>query len=571
MDKITRAQVAQAEARLQQYKRGKANLEQRIVQNQQWYKMRHTQTGKAGEEQPASAWLFNSLANKHADAMDNYPAPAVLPRSPEDEQTAQVLSAILPAILEENDYEQVYARKWWAKLKHGTGAEGVFWDPDKDGGLGDIRICAVDILNLFWEPGVQDIQESPHLYHVTLENNEALLDKYPQLEGKLGQRDNLLTRYLYDDTVDTSKKTVVTDWYYKTRGRLHYCRFAAGEVLYATENDPDLAERGLYDHGMYPFLLDVLFEDEGTPAGFGYLDIMKPAQSYIDRLDGVLLKTALMAGKKRFFIRTDGSVNEQEFADWSKDFVHVFGGGLGEDSIREIRVAPPAEAYIAALQRKVDELKEVSGNRDFSQGGTMGGVTAASAIAALQEAGSKLSRDMLKGSYVTFCRMGRMILELVRQFYWAPRQFRVTDANGARGFTEYVPAMLATPENMPTKLFDISVRAQKHSPFARISQNELAREFYQMGFFDPANAKAALACIDMMDFEGKAAVMERIRRGFIEAQGFHEARGFAETPDLTDASGFAEVQVRGVPGGHGSAKDALLRAVMEGAKMRRGE
>ena len=304
----------------------------------------------------------------------------------------------------------------------------------------------------------------------------------------------------------------------------------------------------------------MLFEDEGTPAGFGYLDLMKSAQSYIDRLDGALLKGALMAGKKRFFIRTDGSVNEEEFADWDRDFVHVFGGGLGEDSIREIQVAPPGEAYLAALSRKVEELKEVSGNRDFTQGGTTGGVTAASAIAALQEAGSKLSRDMLKGSYDAFCRLNTMVIELIRQFYREPRCFRILGGNGEAAFSDFSADMLhpgwqAGAEVMERRAaFDISVRAQKSSPFARISQNELAKEFYQMGFFQPENAQAALACMDMMDFEGKAAVMEKIRRtaGMQDGAGEHVV-----------GEGLGAALAGGLPGG---AMNASLAALTEGGR-----
>ena len=175
MEQIGREEIARAEQILRRYKQGKSNLENRIVKNQQWYKLRHwgqaELPGKAGEEQPASAWLFNSLANKHADAMDNYPAPAILPRERSDAAAAEALSSILPTILEQNGYEQVYSQKWWAKLKHGTGVEGVFWNPDKLDGLGDIEIRAIDLLSLFWEPGVQDIQQSPHLFYVQLERN----------------------------------------------------------------------------------------------------------------------------------------------------------------------------------------------------------------------------------------------------------------------------------------------------------------------------------------------------------------------------------------------------------------
>ena len=93
-----------------------------------------------GKPQPSSGWLFNCIANKHADAMDNYPDPNVLPRAADDEQTAQVLSSVLPVVLEQADYEQVYSDTWWRKLKQGTGVKGVFWDPGQRGGVGDITV-----------------------------------------------------------------------------------------------------------------------------------------------------------------------------------------------------------------------------------------------------------------------------------------------------------------------------------------------------------------------------------------------------------------------------------------------
>ena len=106
-------EVARAEQILQKYKVGKAALDQRLVDNELWFRMGHWKNYQnpmmEGKPQPSSGWLFNSIANKHADAMDNYPAPNVLPRAPDDEQTARVLSSVLPVVLEQADYEQVYS------------------------------------------------------------------------------------------------------------------------------------------------------------------------------------------------------------------------------------------------------------------------------------------------------------------------------------------------------------------------------------------------------------------------------------------------------------------------------
>lgn len=131
-------------------------------------------------------------------------------------------------------------------------------------------------------------------------------------------------------------------------------------MIFASENLPEYEETGFYAHGEYPFILDPLFPVEGSPAGFGYIDVLKDCQSYIDRLNQALLKNALLAGKKRFFIRQDGAVSEQEFANWQNDFVHV-AGNLSEDCIREITVQPLSGLYTTLLDEKINEMKETSG------------------------------------------------------------------------------------------------------------------------------------------------------------------------------------------------------------------
>lgn len=522
-------EVRQAAQVLQKYKEGKANLEQRIIGNEQWYKLLHwgqlRKEGKVGggDVEPASAWLFNSIANKHADAMDSYPKPNVLPREEGDREDAKMLSSVLPVILERNGFEQVYSDVWWYKLKSGTGVYGVFWNPRLENGLGDIDIRKLDLLNLFWEPGISDIQKSRNLFSVELLDNKVLESRYPMLKGKLGGDAIDVARYIYDDAVDTADKTVVVDWYYKNedesgKALLHYVKFAGDTVLFASENEPEYRERGFYDHGEYPVVFDTLFLEEGTPAGFGYIDIMRDAQGYIDRLGGAILKNSLVGAKPRFFIKDTASINEEEFADTAKDFVHV-AGQLSEENLRQITVEPVSSAALNVLQMKIDELKETSGNRDFSQGSTASGVTAASAIAALQEAGSKLSRDMNKSGYRAFQKINYLCIELIRQFYDEPRSFRITGTQGAEEFTLFdnrrlrptrQEGIFGVDTGYRRPVFDIVVTSQKASPFNTIAQNELAKEMFSMGFFNPELSDQALCAVDLMDFEGKEMVRQKI-------------------------------------------------------------
>ena len=521
---IGREQIHAANLTLQKYKEGKANLERRIIDNEQWYKMRHWECmrDKTQEVEPTSGWLFNAIANKHADAMDNFPSPNILPREEGDRAEALMLTSIVPVILDQAEFEQVYSDVWYYKLKSGTGVYGVFWDKSKLNGLGDVSIRKIDLINLYWESGITDIQKSRNVFHVELADNDLLIQTYPQLNGKLGGSTMDISKYVYDDTVDTNNKSVVVDWYYKksVNGRvvLHYCKYVNDEVLFATENEPAFAERGWYDHGEYPFVFDVLYPVEGTPAGFGYIDIGKSAQEYIDRGNQAIMKNMLANAKPRHFVRSDGSVNEEEYADTTKDFIHV-DGNLGQDSILPVQGKPLNDIYVQVINNKIDELKEVTGNRDISTGGTASGVTAASAIAAMQEAGSKLSRDNNKSSFRAFRKLCLMVIELIRQFYDLPRCFRIMGEYGTQKFVQYSnEGLLPQAQGVEMgvdmgyrlPIFDIEVSAQKQSPYSKMSQNELALQFYSAGFFNPQMADQALACIDMMDFDRKDFVTQKI-------------------------------------------------------------
>ena len=584
-DVIGTEEVAKAAQLLQQYKSGKAALDTRIVDNELWFRMRHWKNYNNNmmedKPTPASGWLFNSIANKHADAMDNYPEPNVLPRAADDEKTAKVLSKVLPVVLEQADYEQAYSDTWWRKLKQGTGVKGIFWDPTKRSGIGDIAIKSMDILMLYWEPGVMDIQESPNLFSLSLEDNDQLKAKWPQMDGHTGSTLEV-AKYIHDENISTADKSVVVDWYYKKarpegQPLLHYCKFCNGVVLYASENDPQYADRGFYDPGQDPFVVDPLFMEEDSPAGFGYIDVMKDTQTAIDEMNHAMDENIKLAAKPRFLLSDAAGVNEEELADWSKDIVHV-AGGIRDGILSPLQTAGLQGNCISYRDARVSELKEISGNRDVSQGGTTSGLTAASAIAALQEAGSKLSRDMLKSAYRAFAKECYLIIELMRQFYDEERVYRIT---GPTGQTEFVPfsgqALRPQPVGMVggvelgahEPVFDITVSAAKKSTFNRLSQNETAKECYQLGFFAPANADAALAALDMMDFEGIEKVRERVQQNGTLYQQLQQAMEQVQkmaglldqmTGSNMSAAAGAAAQAAGASGGGGGGTSEGLSA-----------
>ena len=519
---------------LQKYKAGKASIERRTIAAENWWKLRNQAEERKSIEglqgfQAVSGWLHNIIVSKHADAMETYPEPAILPREAGDRQEAGMLSRIIPVILEQNEFEKTYSDAMWQKLKTGTGVYKVWWDAEKLNGLGDIAIERVDLLNLFWEPGAADIQDSRYFFHTRLEDNEELEESYPQLKGRLKSSGFLANRFVYDDAVSTEGKSTVIDVYYKRRqdGRtvLHYCKYVGDVVLYATENEAVLARmegretegRGLYDHGLYPFVFDSLFPIEGSPCGYGFIDLCQNGQTQIDMMQTAFLKNTMVGSVPRYFQRVDGAINEEEFLDLNNPIIHV-NGNLGQDSLRTVDYRPLSGNYIDMRTSVINELRETSGNTETSVGLVSSGVTAASAIAALQEASGKGSRDATRSSYRVYGKIIGLCIELIRQFYQLPRQFRILGQMGTEQFVAYNNQGLQPQRQffgeieleMRLPVFDIKVVPQKSSSYTRLSQNELALQFYQLGFFSPGQADQALACMSIMEFEGKDQLMQQI-------------------------------------------------------------
>ncbi len=589
---ITSQVVVEAGRRLEKYRQGKLSVENRIISNEQWWKGRHWEETKKDNRQkpikdgnkiePKSAWLFNCIMSKYADYIDAYPEPNILPREATDEEEAKKLSSIIPVVLDQCGFEKTYSDEAWYKLKAGGGIYGIFWDSNKLNGLGDITISNIDILNLFWEPGVKDIQDSKEIFHTNLVDNETLLQMYPMLEGKLGSKQYYTAEYIYDDNIDTTEQSVVVDWYYKkiVNGKtiLHFCKFVNDVVLYATENDTrqkvetvdtpmtdevgeqlytknvdgveeyykesemteeellqggftpavetteqpiegtSMAERGLYDHGMYPFIVDNMFPVEGSIIGFSMIDICKSPQEDIDKIKQALLTNTLYAAAPRYFYRQDGQINKKQFMDPRNMLVEV-QGQIDPDNLVPIATQQLNGNYMQMLDMEINEMRETTGNTDVSQG-IPTGVTSGSAISALQEAAGKTSRSQNRNAYMAYKNVVNMVIELIRQFYDIPRQFRIIGENGERQFEEYDNQNLKTQslgvglsgeEQFRLPTFDIEVVPQKQNPYSKNGQNETVMALYNMGVFNPEMGDQAIALVESMDFNQKEEIIDKIK------------------------------------------------------------
>ena len=592
---IGKDQIEKARAKLDQFKSAKQGLNSTIKFNEDWYRQRHMEyvrtterlstsdmegdtipLYKQGEQvEPVSAWLFNSVQNFHADYMDNYPRANVLAREPSDEEEAYKIAKILPSLLDRIKFEAIYSRAGWTKAIQGWTVYSVTWDKDADNGRGEISIGRAKLLNLYWDMEVDELEASSDVFYLHERDRDDLVRDYPDLEKDLVATEGDHERHETVTVGSQPSKVTVVDWYYKKRtksGRrvLHFAQFVGEHLLYATENQPSLKDRGLYDHGKYPFVVDVLYPMEDALYGFGKVAVGASKQAYIDILSKSIMQNALWAAIPRFFAKKGHGFNMADFLDLRKTVVEVEGDP--NEYLMPVHVNNIDGNAINLKNDLVEELRDITNSNEAATGAAPSGVTAASGIAALQEAAGKTARDSNRTTFRAFREIVTLVIELIRQFYTEAHYFRVL--NEETGETAYIGIDNKNLTGQSGALFDLEITTEKNSTYTRLAQNELMLSFFNAGFFNPQMADQAMACLQMMDFEGKeelirmvgandqrqqliAAVMEQM---IVMAQAYDQLAASAgiQSNETANVAAMAEQVLGASSGGGGMAGAAAV-------------
>ena len=226
-----------------------------------------------------------------------------------------------------------------------------------------------------------------------------------------------------------------------------------------------------------------------------------------------------MSAKPRYMMKKNVGMNTGDFLDWSKPIVEV-DGDLSEERVKAITLPTLDTNVIDVRDSKINEIKEISATHNYSYGYSTQGASSGVAIAALQEAGGKVMRDIITSSFDAFSSVIKLVIELIRQFYDEERCFRITKPN-CKGY-EYISfsgneikeKSQALGNEILYRLpeFDVEVRTQKSSAFSRYAQNETIAELFRMGLFSLEKKKEALIALEALELEGKSRIIEMIKQ-----------------------------------------------------------
>lgn len=411
---------------------------------------------KKEEKQPQMLQLQtlkSTVNNCVADQLDNMPEANLLPERPGMEAVAEDMTDVVRFVFNLNNYEAMHRRRVEDYFVAGTALTQIAWDRDMDYGEGNVGLIRWPIEAFLWDPLAEDIQDARALIKVSWHPMSWYTAHYPEaamyVAPEEGMNENVGLRGAIQQIAgDEDRAMMMEYWYrrYNARTRkysINVAFFAGGALLEHKKN--------VYKHGLYPFVMEVFDYVEGESTGDGLVEQLTPMMRYVNRYAHYIDENLRMAAKNRLLVRKNAQIDMDALCDFSQNVIE--GQNIDDESVRWFQSKPlNAMAPQQMLQFQTD-IKQDSGQSQWTRGETAGGVTAASAISALQEAGGKITREHTLMLNQGFKKIVEQVLWLVCQFYTEKRERMITgrDGNSRKVMmsAEHLLGYDLPPENMP--------------------------------------------------------------------------------------------------------------------------
>lgn len=431
--------------------------------------------------------LKSTFNNCVADQMDNMPEALMLPETKELETVAEDLTDIVRFVMAHNNYESIHRRRVEDCFCTGTAVTQIAWDRDMDGGKGNVAIFRWPVESFLWDPASETIQDARALFKVSWHPKSWYEQHYPEKAKDIGSDEGVYSSLGVPDAQDESRpadedRTMLVEYWYrlydaKKRRYTINVAYLAGGILLEESKD-------VYSHGMYPFVLDVYTPIEGLPVGDGLIQECAPMMRYVNRYADYIDMNLRMSSKGRLLVDKAAGIDRDALLDWESDVIE--GDRIDSSALQWMQTQPFTGAVTQQMLQLQTDIKQDSGQNQFTRGETAGGVTAASAISALQEAGGKITRLRTNVLNQGFRGIVEQIMWLISQFYDKNRVMFVTgDREGVAEQREVKadPKRLFGKQSsghMPPPPYTVQVQVQRRNPLRQQAQNELFMQAYSM-------------------------------------------------------------------------------------------
>ena len=422
--------VAKAYGRLQIWRDGCREMHERAKESRKIILLqdpRQDEGRKTDKKTIQLQTLKSTFNNCIADQMDNMPEALMVPETKELTDVADDLTDLVRFILNQNNYELVHRRRVEDFFCTGTAVTQIAWDKDMDHGKGNVAVLRWPIEAFLWDPAAESIQDARALFKVSWHPMSWYEQHYPDKFEEMGSDETVYSDLAVPESQETDqpgdeqKAMLIEYWYrlYDAKKRRYTINVAylAGGVLLEKAED-------VYSHGMYPFVVDAFTPIEGVPVGEGMVQELVPMMRYINRYASYIDMNLRMASKGRLLVNRNAGIDKEALLDWENDVVE--GDRIDASALQWMQTTPFTGMVTSQMLQLQNDIKQDSGQNQFTRGETAGGVTAASAISALQEAGGKITRMRTNALNSGFREIVEQVMWLISQFYDQDRVLFVT-------------------------------------------------------------------------------------------------------------------------------------------------
>lgn len=518
--------------------------------------------------------IFQMIQGEVPQMTDSKPKFEYLPTEPSDNEFAKLLSDLASADWDKHNWSNVIVENLYDSHIYGTTFGSMEFDGKANAGLGEIDFRSLDVFYEYPDPAAIDVNKESR-YSITAKPTdiEIIKKKYPDKKDfvksdllDLAQGDKAdLDQIIYRSPTDN--KTIIsgTPAYATTQRNLAVlltCYWYPEEIEEEEQGDGDNKEyvqKLKYPNGRKTVLCNgVLLEDGPNPYedglipkaklvnymlpreyyGMGDVEQLESPQMIFNKLVSFALDVLTLMGNPIWVvgqgagIDTDNLFNQPGLVVEPADINQVR---------REEGVA--LQPYVLQL---IDRMRTwfdgVSGSQEVTQGIRPEGITAYSAIDALQESARTRVRQKSRLVDGYLQDLGKLYKNRVLQFRDAPTVYRITnDQNAQRYFKMHVthstdeqgqPVMRpdGTPQRMAVMRefnqdesgkwvedleakqliingdFDVKVTTGSSLPFAKNDRANLAFQLFKAGAIDEPEL------LKSVDYPNWEAVWNRVQQ-----------------------------------------------------------
>jgi len=463
---------------------------------------------------PTTPIITSVIENIKADLSDEFPEAVILPESVDDEVAAKVLTQALRQEQEACGFDKEYDKATQDMLNCGWTVWEIGHDPELNRGVGGSYIRYVINKNFMCDPQVLDLQEGRACFKFDVRPYDWFCQHYPDHVPFLKGDDDLVNKDHNDFGATTAPSNrhsyrLIEAWFRvydpETKAHaVHMLLMAGGQIL---ENSYETRPNGYFKHGKYPFVITRLFPQKGSALGLGITDLFKDSQRFSDKLDQILLVNTFRASRPRLLVQED-MVDYDEARDFSKEVIRTKGSPQMATAWQQ---ANPLPSHIMAYINQIrDLIKTESGSNEQSRGNTTSGVTAGTAIAALQEMSMKRSRMEGRAMHYGYAEASLMQLDVMEEFDTVERNIIVTIGSQKMKLPfsrKTFRKLFEDGTDIPIG-FRVSVRTSRQTRYTKLQHNELWLQM--MGTL--GNTVDPAIMIEGLEYEEKERLLDNIRR-----------------------------------------------------------